>query len=165
MDLVPYPDMDIPSPIEVHLFGGCCLEAQRCDTVALNLEGLRTALGEINNVHLSTIIDEVRTSGRCLRELADMSQVYQDRVPVVLNHLNVVLPCLSRTLRDITGYYENRTLTKRNRWRTMYHDMMEEADGVALPQRFSIYNYFMTSLKDVLIKYVLYFFDGSSGRC
>jgi hypothetical protein len=152
MDLILQPGMEISGPIELHLFGGCCLEAQRCDTVVLQLEGLRSSLAEASTLHLSAIIDGVRASARHLRELADLSQVHQDRVSVVLNYLNIILPCLSRTLRDITGYYEDKSMTKKNRWRTMYHKMMEEADGTPLPQRFSIYNYFLASLRDVLIR-------------
>ncbi|KAL6869888.1 hypothetical protein ACO1O0_001220 [Amphichorda felina] len=161
MDVMSQSSMELSGPIELHLFGGCCLEAQRCDTVALQLEALRNALmSGPSPVHLTPIIDGVRASGRFLRELADLSQVHQDRLPVVLNHLNIILPCLSRTLRDITGHYEDRSLTKKNRWRTMYHKMMEEADGTPLSQRFSIYNYFLTSLRDVLIRSPNFDFNG-----
>lgn len=154
MEIIPHPDMDLDGPIEVHLFGGCCLEAQRSDTVALQLEGLRFALGKEENsdVHLATIVDTIRACARLLRELADLSQIHQERIRIVLNHLNVILPCLSRTLRDITTYYEDRALTKTNRWRTMYHKMAEEAEGMTLPHRFKLYNYFLKSLRDVLIR-------------
>jgi hypothetical protein len=124
--------------------------------VALQLEGLRFALGKEENsdVHIATIVDTIRACARLLRELADLSQIHQERIRIVLNHLNVILPCLSRTLRDITTYYEDRTLTKTNRWRTMYHKMAEEAEGMTLPHRFKLYNYFLKSLRDVLIRYV-----------
>lgn len=154
MEIIPHPDGDLNGPIELHLFGGCCLEAQRSDTVALQLDGLRYAIGENNDVHMTTVIEEIRACGSHLRELADLSQIHQDRVAVVLNHLNVILPCLSKTLRDITSYYEDRTLTKKNRWRTMYHNMADEAESMTLPHRFRLYNYFLTSLRDVLIRYV-----------
>ena len=154
MDLVPRPDMDVALPVEQHLLNGCCLEAQRAENVALQLEGLRNALADASSAPLTLIIEEVHNSARFLRELADLSQMHQDRVAIVLNHLNVVLPCLSRTLRDITTYYEDRSMTKKNRWRNMYHQMKDETDGVSLHQRFLVYNYFLTSLRDVLVRSV-----------
>lgn len=155
MEIIPHTDMDLSGPIELHLFGGCCLEAQRSDTVALQIEGLRFALGENNDVHMASIVDSIRACACHLRELADLSQIHQERIRIVLNHLNVILPCLSRTLRDITTYYEDRSMSKKNRWRTMYHNMAEEAEGMTLPHRFKLYNYFLKSLRDVLIRYVL----------
>ncbi|KAI6783731.1 uncharacterized protein J7T54_001607 [Emericellopsis cladophorae] len=144
--------MEIVGPIEHHLFGGCCLEAHRCDAVALQLEGLRGYLLDASAGHLSIIIDDIRLTACSLRELADLSQVHQDRIPVVLNHLNILLPCLSRTLRDITSYYEDTTISKINRWRNMYHCMKDEGDGMTLGGRLMLYNYFLGSLRDVLLR-------------
>jgi hypothetical protein len=152
MELLPISSMEMVGPAEHHLVGGCCLEAHRCDTVALLLEGLRNSLLDASAVHLSDIIDIIRLAACNLRELADLSQVYQDRIPIVLNHLNILLPCLSRTLRDITGYYEDTTMSKINRWRNMYHEMKEEGDGMSLGGRFVLYNYFLSSLRDVLLR-------------
>ena len=152
MELIPRPDLEAAS-FDVKLFSGCALEAQRAETVALQLEGLGNSLNESSLVHMALIIDEMHWTAAFLRELADYSQIHQDRIPIVLNHLNVILPCLSRTLRDIQRYVEDRSLTKRNRWRAMYHDMKEEADGIDLSKRFRIYKYFLTSLRDVLIRY------------
>lgn len=154
MELIPRPDLEAAS-FDIKLFGGCALEAQRADQVALQLEGLGHSLAEASIGHLAIIVEEMHWTATFLRELADYSQIHQDRIPIVLNHLNVVLPCISRTLRDIRTYVEDKSLTKRNRWRTMYHDMREEADGIDLAQRFSIYKYFLTSLRDVLVRYAL----------
>lgn len=153
MELVPRPDLEAAS-FDIKLLSGCALEAQRTDLVALQLEGLGYSLSESGLGHLSIIVKEMHLTARFLRELADYSQIHQDRIPIVLNHLNIVLPCISRTLRDIQSYIEDRSMTKKNRWRTMYHEMKEEADGMELAERFSVYKYFLTSLRDVLIRYV-----------
>lgn len=155
MEIITRPDMEVVGQIDTHLFRGCSLEAARSDTVAFQLDGLRNALVEANNPHMAALIDEIRACAFYLRELVDLSHVYQDRAPVVLNHLNVVLPCLSRSLRDITTFYEDRSMNKRTRWRTMYHNMTNEADGLKLPERFELYNYFLRSLRDVVVRYVL----------
>ncbi|KAK7415488.1 hypothetical protein QQX98_005841 [Neonectria punicea] len=146
MELVP------GGQIEFQLLQGCCLEANRADVVAFHLDGLRASLPDPPHPHLTVTIEEIRISSQLLRELADNSQIHFSRVPVVLDYLEIILPCLSRSLRDITGHYEDRTLTKENRWRKMYHDMTDEAGGLSLPQRFILYNHFLTLLRELLTR-------------
>ncbi|KAI9171298.1 hypothetical protein HJFPF1_00780 [Paramyrothecium foliicola] len=144
--------MEQPGQVEVHLLTGCCHEAERAEIVWFRLEGLKSALSKTGHPHLDMTIEELRTTTRILRELADLSQVHQDRVPVVLNHLNIILPSLSRSLRDITSHYEDTKLSKQNRWRKMYHVLTKEAGGLLLPQRFLLYNQFLNSLKELLAR-------------
>ncbi|KAK0737718.1 hypothetical protein B0T21DRAFT_286197 [Apiosordaria backusii] len=139
-------------PIETHLLRGCCREADRCEIVAIGLDQLRLALPESFHGHLIALAGEIRSSSRLLRDLADRSQVHFARVPIVANYLNVVLPCLSRTLKDIIGYYEEKTISREMRWRKMYNKMTEEASGLALPQRFVLYNHFLSLLKQLLTR-------------
>lgn len=139
--------------IDTHLLQGCCREAERADLVALGLDQLRAALPEALHGHIVMLSEEIRGTSRLLRDLADRSQVHYARVPIVVNHLNVILPCLSRSLRDITTHYEDKTHTREMRWRKMYHRMTEEAGGLPLPQRFVLYNHFLTLLKQLLTKY------------
>ncbi|KAK4648740.1 uncharacterized protein QC761_114240 [Podospora bellae-mahoneyi] len=139
-------------PIEAHLLRGCCREADRCEIVAMGLDQLRIALPESFHGHLIALTGEIRSSCRLLRDLADRSQVHFSRVPIVANYLNVVLPCLSRTLKDIIGYYEEKTISREMRWRKMYNKMTEEASGLPLPQRFVLYNHFLSLLKQLLTR-------------
>ncbi|RKL16810.1 hypothetical protein BFJ68_g4898 [Fusarium oxysporum] len=145
-------EMVLGGQLELHLLQGCCLEAERADRVAAQLLGLRNALGEGTHTHLLMTMEEVSISGQLLRELAEYSKVHFSRVPVVLDYLEILLPCLSRSLRDITTYYEDRTLTKENRWRKMYHSMTQEAGGLSLPQRFVLYNRFLSLLQELLLR-------------
>lgn len=145
-------EMVLGGQLELHLLQGCCLEAERADRVAVQLLGLRNALGEGTHTHLLLTMEEVSISGQLLRELAEYSKVHFSRVPVVLDYLEILLPCLSRSLRDITTYYEDRTLTKENRWRKMYHSMTQEAGGLSLPQRFILYNRFLSLLRELLLR-------------
>ncbi|KAK5651732.1 hypothetical protein OQA88_11694 [Cercophora sp. LCS_1] len=140
------------SQIDMHLLQGCCREAERADLVALGLDQLRAALPETLHGHIVMLSEEIRGTSRLLRDLADRSQVHYSRVPVVLDHLNVILPCLSRSLRDITTHYEDKTSSREIRWRKMYHKMTEEAGGLPLPQRFVLYNHFLSLLKQLLTK-------------
>ncbi|KAJ0320586.1 hypothetical protein Brms1b_003087 [Colletotrichum noveboracense] len=77
---------------DFHLLRGCCLEAERADMVSVHLEGLRQALPETYGGHLAMLVEEMRSSARVLRDLADLSQMHFNRVPILLNYLNIVLP-------------------------------------------------------------------------
>jgi len=144
---------DVPGlPVHTRLLQGCCLEAQRADIVSGCIDTLRATLPESLHSHMAAVSEQVRGSARLLRDLADRSQIHRSRVPVVLNYLNVLLPCLCRSLRDMHGFYEEKTLTKEIRWRTMYHKMTEEAAGLPLPQRFMLYNHFLTLLGQLLTR-------------
>lgn len=147
-----FPGSPTTGPVEGHLLQGCCREADRADLVAVGLEQLRTALPESFHGHLIALADEIQSTSRLLRDLADRSQVHIGRVPIVLNYLAVVLPCLCRSLRDITTYYEDKSLSREIRWRKMYSKMTEEAGQLPLPHRFVLYNQFLSMLKQLLTR-------------
>jgi hypothetical protein len=147
------PPAPVNIPIETHLLLGCCREADQADVVARGLEQLRAALSESFHSHLIALTEEIRGSSRSLRGLADRSQMHLTRVPLMTSYLNVVLPCISRSLKDIKDYYEDKTLSREIRWRKMYNKMTEEAGGLPLPQRFVLYNHFLSMLKQLLIRY------------
>lgn len=98
------------------------------------------------------LAEEIRRASQLLRDLADRSRVHASQAALVVNHLNVILPCLSKTLRDITARYEDKTVSRETRWRKMYHDMLQEAGGLPLPQRFMMYNHFLTLLLFLLVR-------------
>ncbi|KAK4165850.1 hypothetical protein QBC43DRAFT_207813 [Cladorrhinum sp. PSN259] len=139
-------------PIDTHVLRSCCREADRADTVSLGLDQLRAALPESFHSHLIALTEEIRNSSRLLRDLADRSQVHVSRVPIVGTYLDVVVPCLSKSLKDIVAYYEDKTVSREIRWRKMYNKMTDEAEGLALPQRFVLYNHFLSLLKQLLTR-------------
>ncbi|KAL2128184.1 hypothetical protein VTI74DRAFT_9546 [Chaetomium olivicolor] len=139
-------------PIEVQLLLGCCREADQADVVARGLDQLRAALSDSFHGHLIALAEEIRASSRLLRTIASCSEMHIPRIPFVANYLNVVLPCLSRSLKDITSYYEDKGLSREIRWRKMYNKMTEEAGGLPLPQRFVLYNHFLSLLKQMLTR-------------
>ncbi|KAI1073914.1 hypothetical protein F5B20DRAFT_596827 [Whalleya microplaca] len=136
------------------LLNGCWLEADRAEQVSISLQGLRNCLAEPLHPHLNGLIDEIHITSRLLRDLADQSQVYISRLPTVFDYLNVILPCLSKTLRDIVEYVEDNKRTKESRWRMMYHMMGNELPGTTLPARFIMYNQFLTLLQALLTRSV-----------
>lgn len=144
--------MALATYIEAHLLSGCLLEAYRADIVWLHLSSLLSLVPGSHYPLLASTVDEIRVTSGLLRELADLSRVHHDRVPVVLNHLNIALPCLSRTLRDIKERYESKAISRSQRWQKMYVEMAEEVGGVLLPQRFQVYNACLTCLRDLLTR-------------
>ncbi|KAJ8118936.1 hypothetical protein ONZ43_g3895 [Nemania bipapillata] len=129
---------------------GCCYEAERVDRVGSCLQQLRLAITEQLHSHLSAVIEQLQGTSRLLRGLADKSQVYLPHV--MIDYLNVILPCLSRSLRDIMGYYEDKSMNKEHRWRAMYHGMSKELQGTTLPARFVMYNQFLQQLDFMLTR-------------
>ncbi|KAI1417075.1 hypothetical protein F5Y13DRAFT_103982 [Hypoxylon sp. FL1857] len=134
------------------LLNGCFLEADRADLVGLNLQGLRNALPESFHPHLNGIIEEIYNTSRLLRDLAEQAQIHVTQLPAVFDYLNVVLPCLCKTLRDIMTFYEDKSMNKEHRWRAMYHKMGNELPGTTLPARFIMYNQFLRLLQDLLTR-------------
>ncbi|KAI2628312.1 hypothetical protein GGS21DRAFT_545562 [Xylaria nigripes] len=134
------------------VLGGCCMEAERADRVGHCLQWLRNTLSEHLHPHLTAVIDQLQNTSQLLRDLADKSQLYLSQVPVTIDYLNVILPCLCRTLRDIMEYYEDQRLDKEHRWRTMYHNMSNELPGTTLPARFVMYNQFLNLLNMMLTR-------------
>lgn len=140
-------------PVGTHALQGCCREAERAELTALSLDGLRMVLPESFHGHMILVSEEIKNGSLLLRDLADRSQVHIARVPVVLDYLNVVLPCLSKSLEDIQSYIDDKTVSREIRWRKMYNQMTEEAGGLPLPQRFVLYNHYLAMLKYLLTRY------------
>ncbi|KAI1386803.1 uncharacterized protein F4822DRAFT_431671 [Hypoxylon trugodes] len=132
------------------LLNGCFHEADRADLVGFHLQGLRNALPEKLHSHLNGIIGEIQNTSRLLRDLAEQAQINVAQLPTIFDYLNVILPCLCKTLMDIMSYYEDKSMDKEHRWRTMYHKMTNELPGTTLPARFIMYNQFLGLLEDLL---------------
>ncbi|KAI1460434.1 hypothetical protein F4805DRAFT_392781 [Annulohypoxylon moriforme] len=138
--------------ISPQLLNGCFHEADRADLVGFNLQGLRNALPEKFHPHLSGIIEEIFNTSRLLRDLAEQAQIHLSQLPAVFDYLNVILPCLCKTLRDIMAFYEDKSMNKEHRWRTMYHKLGNELPGTTLPARFIMYNQFLRLLQDLMTR-------------
>ncbi|KAI0015880.1 hypothetical protein F4780DRAFT_773223 [Xylariomycetidae sp. FL0641] len=133
------------------LLNGCCTEAIRAGDMGRKLQGLCKTLPDRFHAHLNVVIDEIRSTHTLLRDLADLSQVHVSRIPSIINHLNVILLCLSRTLVDMNEIYEDKSETRERRWRKMYHALSNELPGTNLPARFMLYNQFLQQLQ-LLVK-------------
>lgn len=120
--------------------------------VSFQLDGLGVAIPPSHRAHLIATAEEIRTAAGLLRQLADESDRHFQRIDVMINYLNVMLPSIQKSLNDISKYYEDRRQSRDLRWRTMYHAMTEEAGNLPLPQRFMLYNQYLSGLCQLLVR-------------
>lgn len=136
------------------LLGGCYNEAMTANMVAGCVDNLRTFLAEPLHPHMIALSDEIRKCGTVLVRLLEQTRTHPSRVPVLLDYLDLILPCFQKSIIDIRAHYEDKTKSKEIRWRTMYHKMTEEAGGMQLPQRFTLYHQFLLLMSQMLIRLV-----------
>jgi hypothetical protein len=116
---------------------GCWQEARRADKISSRLLVIRTELDEHYD-HISAVLKEVECSSRLLRDLYDLFPIYQNRVPMVLYYLQIILPTMSKTMRDMAIYIENDELSTKVQW-VLMNDRLSAQGGMTLAQRFSMY--------------------------
>jgi hypothetical protein len=132
---------------------GCWREAQRGDKVADHLLRIRTVLEPEFYDHIDAVLREVECSSRLLRDLYDLFPIYRARVPIIVYYLNVILPSLCKTLRDMMIYIDNPSLTERSQWTLMYERMGDQG-GMTLAARHVMYNEFLIQLIRLLSRHV-----------
>lgn len=136
---------------------GLWREAQRADKVAGELLRIRDTLGLEFYDHITAVLREIESSSRLLRDLYDLCPIYRSRVPVIIYYLNVILPSLCKTLRDMMIYVDNTSLPVRTQWTLMYERMGEQG-GMTLATRHVMYNDFLIQLIRLLSRYEELFF-------
>lgn len=132
---------------------GCWREAQRADKVAGHLLRIRNALHLEFYDHITAVLREVESSSRLLRDLYDLFPIYRARVPIIVYYLNVILPTLCKTLRDMVIYIDNTSLPERSQW-TLMNERMGDQGGMTLAARHVMYNEFFVQLIRLLSRRV-----------
>jgi hypothetical protein len=117
---------------------GCWREAERADKTAEGLIRLRTILDLEFYDQISAVLREVETTSRLLRDLYDLFPIYRSRVPIIVYYLNVILPSLQRTLKEMKLYLEHENLPARTQWSLM-SDRLNQQGGMTLAARFVMY--------------------------
>jgi len=114
---------------------GCWREAQRCDRAAILLIRMRNELTTPFHTHITALLREIESTSRLLRDLHDLFPIYRSRAPIVVYYLTVLLPCLSKTLRDMMVYIDNEGLEYPTQW-TLMNERLSEQGGMPLVHRF-----------------------------
>ncbi|KAH8652804.1 hypothetical protein BGZ60DRAFT_533663 [Tricladium varicosporioides] len=123
--------------LRMELFG-CWQEAKRADKIAALLLTLRTDLEGLYYDDITNLFRQAECSSRLLRDLFDIFPIYQSRVPLIRYYLHVILPTMSKTMRDMCIYIDNEDLPKRRQWTLMEERLGDQAD-MTLVERFIMY--------------------------
>ncbi|ERT03477.1 hypothetical protein HMPREF1624_01792 [Sporothrix schenckii ATCC 58251] len=134
------------------LLEGCYSEAMAANMVAGCVDNLRGFLAEPLHPLMIALADEMRKCGNVFLRILEQARTHPGRVPTMLGYLDILLPSFQKSVDDIRTHYEDKTKNKEIRWRTMYHKMTDEAGGIHLPQRFSLYYQFLLLMSQMLIR-------------
>ena len=134
-----------PFLVEMGLIYGCEHEAKRCREVANMLDDLRLTVPEADHQLLFTAHYEIRKCVIQLESISQSSTIYQGRTYLILGHLNIVLPSLSKCLRDIRAYGEDTSKSPTERWRYI-HEYLRHDATLSLPVIFSLHAAYVTDL-------------------
>jgi hypothetical protein len=119
-------------------FPGCWREAQRADRVAEGLLRIRTILDLEFYDQISAVLKEVESTSRLLRDLYDLFPIYRSRGSIIVYYLNVILPSLCRTMKEMMLYLEHENLPARAQW-TLMSDRLSQQGAMTLAARFVMY--------------------------
>ncbi|PSS20120.1 hypothetical protein M430DRAFT_34496 [Amorphotheca resinae ATCC 22711] len=134
---------------------GCWWEAERCDRVATYLIRLRRDLNGEYDDEVTALLAGVESTSRILRDAHDLFPFYRPRVLLVLYYLHIVLPCLSRTLRDMMIYISHDELPPSRKW-VLMNERLSDQGGMPLASRFVIYFDFLVQCIRLLTRSFLY---------
>lgn len=132
---------------------GCWREAQRADKVAGGLLRIRTILDLEFYDQISAVLREVESTSRLLRDLYDLFPIYRSRVPIIVYYLNVTLPSLCRTMKEMMLYIDHENLPARAQW-TLMSERLNEQGGMTLAARFVMFVELLVQLVRLLSRCV-----------
>ncbi|KAG9248710.1 hypothetical protein BJ878DRAFT_308741 [Calycina marina] len=133
----------------------CWLEAKSCDRAALILLRIRNDITVPFHDAITDLLREIETTSRILRDLHDLCSIYSNRIPIVIYYINVILPCLSKTLRDMMIFIDNDQLLFMAQW-TLMNERLEAEGGMKNVDRFVMYIEFLVQIVRLLSRSVLY---------
>jgi hypothetical protein len=127
----------------------CWWEAKRADDVAAALTRIRTSLDSSAHADITNVINEVLHSGSLLRDLSDLLRIYRNRVCLVREFLNILMPCFERSVDDIRHHLGEKGRSFAQIWVGITGRMSREGGG-SLYTRFIMYNGYMVQLVRLL---------------
>lgn len=130
---------------------GCWQEARRADKVADHLERIRSAVDLEFYDNITAVLRNVESTSRLLRDLYDLFPLYQPRVPLILYYLNVCLPSLCKTMREMMIFLDSKGLPPDRQWILMY-DRLTDEGGMSLETRFVMFVDLLVQLVRLLSK-------------
>ena len=81
---------------------GAWREALRADKAVVQLLRIRRELGLEFYDHITAVLKEIESTSRLLRDLYDLFPIYRSRVPIIVYYLDIILPSLERTIKNMS---------------------------------------------------------------
>ncbi|KAG4440300.1 hypothetical protein IFR05_004207 [Cadophora sp. M221] len=117
---------------------GAWREALRADKAVVHLLRIRTVLDLEFYDHITAVLREIESASRLLRDLYDLFPIYRSRVPIIVYYLDIILPSLERTIKNMMVYIDNDVFPARTQW-TLMVERLGDQGGMSLPTRFVMY--------------------------
>ncbi|KAH7321853.1 hypothetical protein BKA65DRAFT_408802 [Rhexocercosporidium sp. MPI-PUGE-AT-0058] len=133
---------------------GCLSEARRADQIVVALWGVRKELGNEFYDVITAVSRETESVSQLLRELQDLFLMYPPRVSFIVCFLDVLLPSLERTLKDMSTYL-NEPLPIRSRWELLNEKLVEQS-GMSIAARITMFVDLLAQLARFLSRSSLY---------
>jgi hypothetical protein len=127
---------------ELQKLTGCWREAQRAEIAAAKLLELRSTLADTDSI--TSLLREIETIPRLLRDLYDLFPIYVSRILIVLNYLDVILPALSAVSRSIIGKLDYSEVTTKVGWDSLLARL--RIDEMSLHSELAMYKEFLVQL-------------------
>ncbi|KAK0104621.1 hypothetical protein ONS95_004907 [Cadophora gregata] len=134
---------------------GCWREAQRADKAVVQLLRIRAVLDLEFYDHITAVLREIESTSRLLRDLYDLFPIYRSRVPIIIYYLDVILPSLERTIKNMMVYIDNDAFPARTQW-TLTVERLGDQGGMSLPTVFVMYVEFLVQIVRLLSRSPLY---------
>lgn len=128
---------------------GCWYEARRADNVTTHLIRIRNALDIEYYESITALVAEIESSSRLLKDLYDLFSIYRSRVPILINYLNLLLPPISKTFRDMLVYLDNDSLPCQIQWILMV-ERLGNRGGMTLAATFVMFVEFLVQMVRLL---------------
>ncbi|KAH9218477.1 hypothetical protein DL95DRAFT_360676 [Leptodontidium sp. 2 PMI_412] len=134
---------------------GAWREALRADKAVVQLLRIRTVLDLEFYDHITAVLREIESASRLLRDLYDLFPIYRSRVPIIIYYLDIILPSLERTIKNMMAYIDNDAFPARTQW-TLMVERLGDQGGMSLPTRFVMYVDLLVQLVRLLSRSPLY---------
>lgn len=142
--------------IDTALLNALFWESDKCATVVDRLSSLRRALTSRSALdELNAVCGHVHLLRSAMLAVADLFPLHPQSIQAFLNHLDMVLPSISKTLDDVQILCSGRRRFGDASWDRLMDVMFDNSDRkFELDGRFKLYTKFFDALFLGIIEYV-----------
>lgn len=141
--------------IDTALLNALFWESEKCATVMDRLSHLRRVLSREAQKELNDVRNEIDSTRRAMLSFADLFPLHTASIHAFLNHIDMALPSVSKSLDDIQVLCNGRGRFTDERWDYLYEVMFNGSGRkFEVEKRFSYYAKFFDILSEGITEYV-----------